>query len=331
MAGAAASAGAGTAVGGAAATGAGAPTGAGARTGAPTGAGSTTSPATAAANGGRAYAPPATAQAQAAGQPLAGGLQTPSFREADFQAEVFEARYRQRTSPVSAEQASEAVRALPESTQRAVGELVAEHGAGAREHLAYQATGEWTAGEREALRTLAAATPGVRAHAVEQALPGSGAARQAASSDGPAAAGEQSGPPPAGAGGREHTEPEGQQWVGSSDEPSGSPPPRISPPSAPGPDPTSSVGAGVGPGDPDGTGVQRGAPGSSGASGPRGNGMVARHPESAGRPGGADTPGEDGASGNGPAPAPATRSRPGRVPPREPSDPGFDVEGSGWL
>ena len=133
VAGAAASAGAGTAVAGAAATApASAATGASARTGAPTGAGPTTSPATVAANGGRAYAPPATAKAQAAGRPPAGGLQTPSFREADFQAEVFEASYRQRTSPVSAEQASEALRALPESTRRAVGELVAEHGAGAR-------------------------------------------------------------------------------------------------------------------------------------------------------------------------------------------------------
>jgi hypothetical protein len=44
--------------------------------------------------------------------------------------------------------------------------LVSEHGAGAREHLAYQALGDWSPREREALRTLAAASPEIRSQAL---------------------------------------------------------------------------------------------------------------------------------------------------------------------
>ena len=102
----------------------------------------------------------------AAGQAGQGGLQTPSFREQDFANETFEARFRERTSPVSAEQATAALEALPADTQRGIGQLVSEHGAGAREHLAYQAMGEWSSEEREALRTLAAASPEIRAQAL---------------------------------------------------------------------------------------------------------------------------------------------------------------------
>ena len=47
-----------------------------------------------------------------------------------------------------------------------IGQLVSEHGAGAREHLAYQAMGEWSSDEREALRTLAAASPEIRSQAL---------------------------------------------------------------------------------------------------------------------------------------------------------------------
>ena len=67
---------------------------------------------------------------------------------------------------MSAEQATAALQALPADTQRGIGQLVSEHGAGAREHLAYQAMGEWSPEEREALRTLAAASPEVRAQAL---------------------------------------------------------------------------------------------------------------------------------------------------------------------
>ncbi|MHB1833491.1 MAG: hypothetical protein ACYCXW_00850 [Solirubrobacteraceae bacterium] len=120
---------------------------------------------------GRAYAPPPSVQANAAGG-LQNGLQTPSFagREQDFANEKFEAEFRARTSPVSAEQATAALASLPGGTQRGIGQLVSDHGAGAREHLAYQAMGEWSREEREALRTLAAASPDVRAQAVSDAL-----------------------------------------------------------------------------------------------------------------------------------------------------------------
>ena len=118
------------------------------------------------AGNGRSYTPPPTAQANGGAQPLQSGLQTPSFREQDFANETFEATFRERTSPVSAEQARAALESLPADTQRGIGQLVSEHGAGAREHLAYQALGEWSSQEREALRTLAAASPEIRAQAL---------------------------------------------------------------------------------------------------------------------------------------------------------------------
>jgi hypothetical protein len=116
---------------------------------------------------GRAYRPPPTAQANAAGT-LQNGLQTPSFagREQDFANEKFEAEFRERSNPVSAEDARSALKSLPDDTQGGIGQLVSDHGAGAREHLAYQSMGEWSPEEREALRTLAAASPDVRARAV---------------------------------------------------------------------------------------------------------------------------------------------------------------------
>ena len=86
--------------------------------------------------------------------------------------------------PFSAEQARAALASLPENTQRGVGQLVSEHGAGAREHLAYQALGEWSPEEREALRTLAAANPDVRAQAIDDVVGG-----EASGADTPAAAG----------------------------------------------------------------------------------------------------------------------------------------------
>jgi hypothetical protein len=46
-----------------------------------------------------------------------------------------------------------------------VGALVAEHGPRARQHLAYQALGAWTPQQREAIRTLAAASHDVRSQA----------------------------------------------------------------------------------------------------------------------------------------------------------------------
>ena len=48
---------------------------------------------------GRAYTPPPSARARAAGEGLQNGLQTPSFRGEDFASEKFEAEYRARTEP----------------------------------------------------------------------------------------------------------------------------------------------------------------------------------------------------------------------------------------
>jgi hypothetical protein len=78
---------------------------------------------------------------------------------------MLEATLREQHQPVSSEQARSAREALEPATQAAVGSLIADHGPRARQHLAYQALGEWTPQEREAIRTLAAATPEVRAQA----------------------------------------------------------------------------------------------------------------------------------------------------------------------
>jgi hypothetical protein len=112
----------------------------------------------------RAYSPPPLASSQAA-VAASGGLRRPSWRQDDFDAEMLEASLREQRQPVSAEQARQALQVLPDSTRGAVQSLVADHGPRARQHLAYQALGEWTTGEREAIRTLAAASPEVRAQA----------------------------------------------------------------------------------------------------------------------------------------------------------------------
>ena len=78
---------------------------------------------------------------------------------------MLEASLREQRPPVSVGQARQALDALPARTQGAVQSLVADHGPRARQHLAYQALGEWTGEQREAIRTLAAASPEVRAQA----------------------------------------------------------------------------------------------------------------------------------------------------------------------
>ena len=91
------------------------------------------------------------------------------------------------------------------STQRGIGQLVSDHGAGAREHLAYQAMGEWSPEEREALRTLAAASPDVRAQAVSDAF-GEVANGVDMTAAGPPPGGD-TGPPRAAAGAKRLREP----------------------------------------------------------------------------------------------------------------------------
>ena len=112
----------------------------------------------------RAYSPPPLARQQGA-VAASGGLQRPSWRQDHFEAEMLEASLREQRQPVSAEHARQALDALPASTRGAVQSLVADHGPRARQHLAYQALGEWTPDQREAIRTLAAASPEVRAQA----------------------------------------------------------------------------------------------------------------------------------------------------------------------
>jgi hypothetical protein len=111
----------------------------------------------------RGYSPPPLAGRQ--GSVPGGGLQRPSWRQEDFDAEMLEASLREQHRPVSAEQARQARDALPAPTQGAVGQLIADHGPRVRQHLAYQALGEWAPSEREAIRTLAAASPEVRVQA----------------------------------------------------------------------------------------------------------------------------------------------------------------------
>jgi hypothetical protein len=82
---------------------------------------------------------------------------------------MLEASLREQREPVSVARAEQARDALPATTRAAVGALVADHGPRARQHLAYQALGAWTPQQREALRTLAAATPEVRAQAFSDA------------------------------------------------------------------------------------------------------------------------------------------------------------------
>jgi hypothetical protein len=113
---------------------------------------------------GLSYSPPPLASHQDA-VAASGGLQRPSWRQDHFDAEMLEASLREQRKPVTPEQASQAADALPETTRAAVQTLAADHGPRARQHLAYQALGEWTPGQREAIRTLAAASPEARAQA----------------------------------------------------------------------------------------------------------------------------------------------------------------------
>ena len=152
----------------AAATGAGAGAATGAGAGASAGGGAAATGG-ASATGAAGYQPPPTAQARtAAGPGTQHGLPTPAFRKQDFDNEMYEAEHRQQTSPVSVQQARDALQSLPDATRQGVTDSVqASAGDAGRRELAYRATsGDWSPDEREALRTLAAASPEVRAQAI---------------------------------------------------------------------------------------------------------------------------------------------------------------------
>jgi hypothetical protein len=170
--------------------------------------------------GARAYSPPPLAAREAA-LAASGGLQRPSWRQEDFDAEMLEASLREQHQPVSAEQARHARDALPAITRAAVASLVADQGPRARQHLAYQALGEWTPPERDAIRTLAAASPEVRAQAFsdsagstagfgEGAEPKAGRTSAAAGGSGPTPASPAGGANPAGNGGTRVRAPQDQ-------------------------------------------------------------------------------------------------------------------------
>ena len=81
-----------------------------------------------------------------------------------------QAQAREDANPVTTGEARAALAALPRDTQQAVGQLASNHGEDARPYLADQATKDgWWPEEREAMRTLTAATPEVRAEALQEA------------------------------------------------------------------------------------------------------------------------------------------------------------------
>ena len=129
---------------------------------------------------------------QRAGQPVAERAADPELRRPRAglrERDVRGAVPRADQPRVAPSRPTAALESLPENTQRGVGQLVSEHGAGAREHLAYQALGEWSPEEREALRTSAAANPDVRAQAIDEVVGGEPSAGEASGVDTPAAAG----------------------------------------------------------------------------------------------------------------------------------------------
>jgi hypothetical protein len=118
------------------------------------------------------YQPPPTAHAPSAAgdQRSQHALPSPSFRQDDFDAEMHEAEHRQCTNPISARQARLAAQSLPDATRHGLAEAVKNAngpGDAGRRELAYRATaGDWTREQRDAIRTLAAADPDIRAQAL---------------------------------------------------------------------------------------------------------------------------------------------------------------------
>jgi hypothetical protein len=110
---------------------------------------------------------------------------------------MLEASLREQGAPVSVARAEQARDALPATTRAAVGALVGEHGPRARQHLAYQALGAWTPQQREAIRTLAAASHDVRSQAFTDAgesMAGFGAGSEPTPSNASGEAGQASAP-----------------------------------------------------------------------------------------------------------------------------------------
>jgi hypothetical protein len=127
-------------------------------------------------NGAGGYKPPPLAQAKASGQALQTGLKNVPFDEehrARFDDEMEQAQASADANPVTVGEARAALTELPRETHQSIGGLAAKYGNDGektRRVLAHQATSDgWSDGERDALRTLAAATPDVRGQALQHA------------------------------------------------------------------------------------------------------------------------------------------------------------------
>jgi hypothetical protein len=118
----------------------------------------------------RGYTPTPLAQARSSGEALQTGLREGPFHEGRFNDEMEQAQAREDGNLVTVGEARAALADLPSDTQQAVGQLASKHGEDARPYLADQATKDgWWPEERQALRTLTAATPEVRADALQEA------------------------------------------------------------------------------------------------------------------------------------------------------------------
>jgi hypothetical protein len=116
---------------------------------------------------GRAYTPPALVPEPRSGSQS--GLQAPAYNEERHLGEIEHAQVRSVANPVTVADARDALRRLSPEARAGAQNLATEHGPGAQEHFAYQATGEWWPDQRDAWRTLAAASPQVRAGAFDDA------------------------------------------------------------------------------------------------------------------------------------------------------------------
>ena len=185
-------------------------------------------------NGAGGYKPPPLAQAKASGQALQMGLKNVPFYEehrARFDDEMEQAQASADANPVTVGEARAALTELPSETHQSIGGLAAKYGNDGektRRVLAHQATSDgWSDGERDALRTLAAATPDVRGQALQQAKadhsivngPGGSVGEPAAASAGGGLGGKSGGngsggPPATSEGHSSDPRPVGDSWGG---------------------------------------------------------------------------------------------------------------------
>ena len=144
--------------------------------GAGAGAGAAATGAAGAASGGRGWTPPAGVDGgigRQAGTASGGGLRSPSWQEVKEHVPVELAAAAARQRSTTRADVAAAMRALPVNAQRAVMNLMDANGGQIRGQMAHQAArGDLSDREREAFRTLAAATPEVRAEGMSDFVSG---------------------------------------------------------------------------------------------------------------------------------------------------------------